>query len=230
MSQPPPAPPPGPPPAPPPQPGGAAGAFSVGETISYAWNTYWKNVGPLVIITIVILVISAIVNGIGVLTDSVALNVIFTILAYLVGLFLSLGLIRATLAVTAGRTPEVGMLFEGYGFGPYIVASIVFAIGTAIGFVLCIIPGIIFAIVYWFYGYVIVEEGQQSPMDALRRSADITRGHRGELFVLGLALIGINIVGALLCLVGLLFTHGISAVAIAHAYRTLKGQAVSPAV
>jgi len=204
------------------------GAFSVGETISYGWSAYWKNVGPLLIISVVILVISGIVNGIGYASDSAAVSAIFSILGYFVGLFLALGLIRAALAVTRGETPEVGMLFQGMGFGPYIVASIIFGIAVAIGFVLCIVPGIIVAIVYGFYGYVILDENQQSPIDALKRSADITRGHRGELFLLGLALLGINIVGALLCLVGLLFTHGITAVAIAHAYRTLKGQAVTP--
>ena len=204
------------------------GAFSVGETISYGWSAYWKNVGPLLIISVVILVISGIVNGIGYASDSAAVSAIFSILGYFVGLFLALGLIRAALAVTRGETPEVGMLFQGMGFGPYIGASIIFGIAVAIGFVLCIVPGIIVAIVYGFYGYVILDENQQSPIDALKRSADITRGHRGELFLLGLALLGINIVGALLCLVGLLFTHGITAVAIAHAYRTLKGQAVTP--
>ena len=205
------------------------GAFSVGETISYAWNTYWKNVGPMLIIVIVIAVITAVVNGIGSASGDATVQVIMSIIGWLVGLFLALGLIRAALAVTGGRAPEVGMLFQGQSFGPYIVASIIFGIAAGIGFLLCIIPGIIIAIIYGLYGYVIVDEGVNSPIDALKRSAEITQGNRGTLFLLGLALLGINIVGALLCLVGLLFTYGITAIAVAHAYRTLKGQAIAPA-
>ena len=45
-------------------------------------------------------------------------------------------------------------------------------------------------------------------------------------WLLAIVLILINIVGALLCLVGLLFTYGISAIAVAYAYRSLSGQSV----
>ena len=38
----------------------------------------------------------------------------------------------------------------------------------------------------------------------------------------------INIVGALLCGVGLLFTYGITAIAVAYAYRSLSGEPVAP--
>jgi uncharacterized membrane protein len=42
-----------------------------------------------------------------------------------------------------------------------------------------------------------------------------------------LAIVGINIVGALLCGIGLLFTYGITAIAVAYAYRTLRGESVA---
>lgn len=201
----------------------------MGETISYAWNTYWKNVGPMLIIVVVVAVITAIVGVIANLAsgDSVVLSLVLGVVAWLVGLFLALGVIRAALAVTAGRTPEVGMLFESPGYGPYIVGSILFGIGLYIGLLLCIVPGIYWAMVFGFFGYFIADGGEHlSGTDAMKASAEITRGKRGELFLLHLALFGINLVGALLCGVGLLFTAGISAIAIAHAYRTLKGQPI----
>ncbi len=55
----------------------------------------------------------------------------------------------------------------------------------------------------------------------------MTKGRIGELFVFGLALFGINLVGAILCGIGLLFTYGITAIAVAYAYRTLRGESVA---
>ena len=113
------------------------------------------------------------------------------------------------------------MLFETDNFGPYIVAAILFGIGSVIGFILCIIPGVIFVIFYGFYGFIIIDKGEQSPVEALKRSQQLVSGHFGAVLGLAVVLILINIVGALLCGIGLLFTVGISAIAWAYAYRAL---------
>ena len=88
-------------------------------------------------------------------------------------------------------------------------------------------PGIIFACVFGFYGFVIAERGDGvGVIESLQRSADVTRGHRWQLFGLGVVLFLINVVGALLFLVGLIFTLGISLLAWAYTYRTLSGESV----
>jgi hypothetical protein len=230
MSQaPPPPPPPPPPPAagPPPSAGGAA-SFSVGDSISYGWNAYWKNIGPLILITIVIIAVQLLVNVIGQVTRNVFISLIFSIVGWIVSMILSMGLIRASLAVVRGQTPEVNMLFETEGLANYIVASIIFGICFGIGLILCIVPGIIIGILWMFYGFLIVENPTLGPTDALKRSYEMTKGRIGELFVFGLALFGINLVGALLCGIGLLFTYGITAVAVAYAYRRLNGEPIAP--
>jgi len=205
---------------------GSPAPFSVGECVSYGWRAYWKNVGPLLLITLVIIVIDVVISAIGQATGNNVVAALFSLIGWIVGLLLAFGLIRATIAVTKGQKPEVAMLFETDGFGPYILASILFGIAVAIGLVLCIIPGIIFAVVYHFYGYVIVENPSTGAIDSLKKAADITRGHRWELFGLFIVLILINIVGLIACLVGVLFTAGISAVAVAYAYRSLSGESV----
>ena len=63
-------------------------------------------------------------------------------------------------------------------------------------------------------------------MDTLRRSAEITRGHRWQLFGLAIVLALINLVGLLACGVGLLFTSGITIIAWAYTYRRLSGQPI----
>jgi uncharacterized membrane protein len=229
MAQTPPPPPPPPPPAEWSAPRPAAG-FSVGDAVSYGWTAYWQNVGPLALMAIVIFLVNLVIGIVGRSVDDVPGLIALNLLSFVVGIVLALGLIRASLAVTEGRTPEVGMLFRSEGFGPYFLATIVFVIGYAIGLVLLIVPGIIFAIACQFYGYVIAERGDAArPIEALKRSADITRGYRWPLFGLLLLLLLINLVGALACGVGLIFTYGITAVTIAYAYKTLSGQPVAPA-
>jgi uncharacterized membrane protein len=197
--------------------------------VGYGWTAYWKNVGPLLLITIVIIAVQLVVNFVGQVSGEFFLSLIFSILGWVVSMILSMGLIRASLAVVRGETPEVSMLFETEGLGSYIVAAIIFGICFGIGLILCIIPGIIIGIIWMFYGYLIVENPTLGPTDALKKSQEMTKGRIGELFVFGLALFGINLVGAILCGIGLLFTYGITAIAVAYAYRTLRGEPVAPA-
>ncbi len=196
--------------------------------MSYGWTAYWKFVGPMLLITIVIIAVQFVVNVIGSATRNIGIQLIFSILGWIISMILSMGLIRAALAVVRGQTPEVGLLFETEGLGNYIVAAIIFGICFGIGLILCIIPGIIIGIIWMFYGFLIVENPNLGPTEALKRSQEMTKGRIGELFVFGLALFGINLVGALLCGIGLLFTYGITAIAVAYAYRTLRGEPVAP--
>lgn len=234
MSQTPPPPPPQPPAAPPPPPagpapGGASSApFSVGDAIGYGWNAYWKNVGPMLLIILAIAAVSVFFNLISLPFDSLATRYLISVIGWIASTLVALGLIRATLALTRGEEPTVSMLFETDHFGPYLVSAILFSIGAVIGFVACIIPGIIFITFFGFYGYVILDQDEASPIEALRRSARLVSGHFGSVLGLAIVLVLINIVGALLCLVGLLFTAGITAIAWAYAYRALSGESVAP--
>lgn len=232
MAQPPPPPPPpSPPPGPPPGPGASSGPapFSIGDAIGYGWNAYWKNVGPLVVITLVIWLINVVFAFITFPIDSFVARFLIQIVGWVVGLILAMGLIRATLAVTRGETPDVQMLFQTERLPTYLVASIIFGVLAGIGFLLCIIPGVIVMTFFGFFGYVIVDAGEESPIEALRRSQQLVSGNFGTVLGLAIVLVLINMVGALLCGVGLLFTAGITAVTWAYAYRALSGQPVAPA-
>ncbi|HEY7438499.1 MAG TPA: hypothetical protein VIC35_03805 [Acidimicrobiia bacterium] len=209
--------------------GGGSAPFSVGDAISYGWRAYWKFVGPLLLVTLVAWGVSIVFSVIGSLTNNAIASLLLSLIGWIVGLIIAMGLIRCALAVVEGRTPEVSMLFQTEGLGSYIIASIVAGLIIFVGLILCIVPGIIAGIILMFYGFAIVERPDTKPMEALARSRDLTQGRLGELFLFGLALLGINIIGALLCLVGLLFTYGITAVAVAYAYRSLSNQSIAPA-
>ena len=160
MSMEPPPPPPAPPPPPPPPAGGSAkspGAFSAGDAISYGWGAYWKNVGPMVVIAIVVFVIQVVFSVLARAAGGGGGQFVIQFIGTLVSLLITLGWLRVALEITNGVSPEIGDVFKASGYGTFILASILFYIGLVIGLILLIIPGIIFAVVFGFYGFVIAE-------------------------------------------------------------------------
>ena len=228
---PPPAPPPPPPPPGPPPTDGTPADLNVGDAIGYGWEVYWKNVGTLVVIALVIVAIEVVVGIIGsAIGGGIAVQVVVQFFGWIIGMLLAFGWLRVSLEITRGVRPEIGDLFKMEGYGPYLLASILFAIGFYVGLLLLIVPGIIFACVFGFYGFVIVERGDGVGVtESLQQSADLTRGHRGTIFGIGVVLLLINIAGLILCGIGLLFSLGISILAWAYTYRTLSGETVERA-
>ncbi|CAB4794571.1 MAG: hypothetical protein F2894_05675 [Actinobacteria bacterium] len=230
MSQiPPPPPPPGFTPPPPPPPPGAmsSGAgFTPGAAISYAWSATMKNLGPLVLMTLVILV-AQVVLQVGFSGGRGVVALLLSIVTSVVSLILAMGLTRAALRVTDGGTPELSQLTETDQLGPYIVQAILVGIAIGIGLLLCLIPGLIAAVLFAFAGYVVIDGRDGDAVGAIKRSFEIVKGNFGAVLGLFVLLMLINIVGALLCGIGLLFTYPMSSVAVAYAYRTLNGQPVA---
>lgn len=226
MTQPPP-PPPGatPPPPPPPPPEGVT--LDVGAAFTYGWNAWVQNIGPMIGLAAIIVGVNIVIGLIGSGVDSLVGTVLLQAISMVVGIVLAMGLIRAALAVTEGRTPSVSMFLETDGFWSYLVASLLVGIGILTGLILLIVPGIILAVMWQFFGYVIVDRPGTRAVESMGRSADITRGNRWPLFGLVLLLLLINILGAVLCGVGLIATYGVTALTIAYAYKVLSGEPVA---
>jgi uncharacterized membrane protein len=83
-----------------------------------------------------------------------------------------------------------------------------------------IVPGIIIAMGLAFVPYLVVERGL-GPVEALKESWRLTKGHKMQIFLLVLALVGINILGLMALVVGVFVTFPLTLLAFAHAYRTL---------
>ena len=108
----------------------------------------------------------------------------WNIVTTVVGLILAMGLIRAALAVVDGRTPEVGMLFRSEGFVPYLVASILVGLAVGVGLILCIIPGLIMAFLFAFYGYGIVDGRTDDGIESMKMSWNLVSSNVGSLLLL----------------------------------------------
>lgn len=141
----------------------------------------------------------------------------------LVGMVITMGLIRISLMIIDGEKPDLAYLFSTVPFlWRYLISTILYILIVAGGLLLLIVPGIYWAIRFGFYGYLIVDRNTRV-MESLKKSAEITKGSVWHLFLLGLVLGGIMTAGLLCFGIGIFFTYPTILVATAFVYRKLLG-------
>ncbi len=191
--------------------------FSKGEAIRFGWEVATGNLG----LFIVALLIMGMISVFPVFFDSWVAGVVSGLLEVVVGI----GLMKMCLRFVNGDRGELVDLFGTFPLMiSYILASIALSVVTTIGFILLVVPGIIWSIRFQFFGWVIVDK-DVGPMQAMQESWEMTRGSAWNLFLLWLLLAGINILGTMALVIGLLVTMPLSVLAMAHVYRQLERSA-----
>jgi uncharacterized membrane protein len=143
---------------------------------------------------------------------------------FIIGGAIYVGINRAILGLLAGKTPDVGMMFNGFDrFGQAFLAHLVIMICVSVGFMLCIVPGIILALM-WMFVSLILAETQLDFWESMKASADLTAGYRWPLFCFMLASILVALAGLLVCFVGIFVAQPVIMTAMALAYRFLQAQ------
>ncbi len=190
--------------------------------IKHAWELVKKNAKLIALLMVAFVgyqIIQGIVQGFfgeGLLASLVSLG--FTVLT----LFFQIGFIKIILKLIDGQKAE---LPELWAYPQYLLrmigASIVYGIIVMVGFILLIIPGIYLALRLQFYSYYIVDKNAGA-LDSLRMSWKATDKNVINIFLFMLLIVGINILGALALLVGLLITIPVSFIAVTLLYRKLS--------
>lgn len=80
-----------------------------------------------------------------------------------------------------------------------------------------------FMLVYGMFPFVMVDRDARG-ISSLGQARRLSKGHRFNLFVVGLATVGINLLGVGVCCVGLIFTVPLSYLMITVAYMRMSGQ------
>ena len=200
--------------------------FSIGEALAFGWDTMKSNLGffiGLLIVWGLLITVPAIIAGMA-MEANVFLGVILHIADFALTIVISMGLVKIALRFCDNEKGRFSDLFSQYRlFFNYLLALILYMLIVSGGFVLLIIPGIIWGIKFWFFDYFVIDK-RLGPIEALKRSYAITTGVKWNLFVFFLAVTGINLLGALALLVGLFATIPTTMVACAFVYRRLLAQ------
>lgn len=200
-------------------------AFSAKESLQCGWKTFrerpWVLIGGVALAFLVSAVVSTAFDP----GDNPTLatgTFLMGAASFVVGLFVEIGLVTFVLrAHDDVGAVSIRDLWNPTPFWRYLAGQLLLGIIVIGGLILLVVLGVIAALGLVFTSYLIVDKGK-GPLEALKESWRITKGHKKQIALLMLALVGINIVGVLLLFVGLIITVPLSMLAMAHAYRTLE--------
>jgi len=200
--------------------------FSKGEAIRFGWNTMKSNIGFFIVLLIVAYLIVGVPSFISesIKEKALVLSIIIDIVVQILSLVIGMGLIKISLKFCDNEKGELADIFSCFSlFFKYLFGSILYGLIILGGIILLIIPGIIWGIKFQFFSYFIVDKGF-GPIEALKKSSAITNGAKWDLFLFGLLLILITLLGLLCLFIGLFATVPTTMVAQAFVYRKLLAQ------
>jgi len=149
-------------------------------------TNYWHMVGAYILITVIMLAASSILPTVGGLVICGILSVgqaIFLLKARKTG--------KADLVLT----------FDGFktNIGNNIIAGLLVSLYTFLWSLLFVIPGIVKAYSYSMTYYIMAENPNMTPSQAIEESKRLTDGFKWYLFVLDLSFIGWHLLSGLTC-------------------------------
>jgi uncharacterized membrane protein len=160
-----------------------------------------------------------------------AASIIVLILGYLVllvvGAAIQSAFISGLLDIANGREVTIGSFFKPRNIGNVIVAGLIIAVLTGIGYLLCVIPGLAVAL-FSMFAIVALLDRNLSPIDAIKTSFEIVRNNFGSALLTWLVMTAIVFAGALVCYVGLLVALPVAGLFLVYTYRSLIGGQVAP--
>lgn len=206
-----------------------------GSVINHAWEVWKSNLLLLVGVTTVVFVFSF---GFGIFqafvtevfesqgNEEVGAVVGFglSIFGNLVQMFLEIGKVIIVLKLLRGQPAEFSDLFSGGSvFLSVFGASILAGIAIVVGFLACIVPGILLLLFFWPFYYLIIDR-KAGAIESFGMAYPFAKANVGTTFVLWLASIGIMIVGFLTICIGVLFAAALVSVMWGAAYLMMSGQ------
>jgi uncharacterized membrane protein len=197
--------------------------FSKKEAVSFGFETAKKNIIFFIGLFVVVVIISALRSLIQLrvaLDKQFLIYIILYVLIFIINTIIGMGLIKISLEFVDKKKPELRDLFHTKNLVNFILASLIKGIIVLIGFILLIIPGIIFSIRLQFATYLIIDKNM-SAVDAVKKSWEMTKGNAWNLFFFVIILVLLNILGAILLLVGLFITVPLTMIATTFVYRKL---------
>ena len=141
------------------------------------------NIGTIFIAYVICAVIG------GALSAIPAIGAILGFAAYSI---LEFGILLIIYDITAGTKPAVSRMFDGikvYNWLNIILTYFISSVFTALWSLLFVIPGIVKSISYSMAPYILVENPDMQPMDAINASKAMMNGHKTDYFVLMLSFI-----------------------------------------
>ncbi|MEY1677033.1 hypothetical protein AB4Z55_22955 [Gordonia sp. ABKF26] len=232
---------------------GDSGKIDVGTAFSWAFGKFKNNIGAMILPGLTVFLLGAVVIALaifgvalfsttettdlggGYTYETTSLSAGGTILMILIYALLFIGLlyiqasiISGAVRVANGEPVTAKSFLTPIRFGPVIGTAILVGIITGIGYALCIIPGII-AMFFLMFSVVATIDKSLSPINAMKASFELTKSKVGDSILTLLVTYAINLVGVLVCYVGLIVAAPVAQLFLVHCWRRLNGAPIAPA-
>jgi len=126
------------------------------------------------------------------------LSRVLTIAISVMSVVISCGFSNVCLCVSRRITAGIGDMFDVFGFFLKVLwLYVVTSIFVALWLMLLVVPGIVASYRYSMAPFILLDDPDKSVMQCIRESKDMTCGHKWELFILDLSLIGWEFLSAI---------------------------------
>ena len=146
------------------------------------------------------------------------------LIGQLISTWLGIGMAVYFLKIARGQIADYSDLFSG---GPYFIrillASLLFFLIFYGGLILCVVPGVIFALMFSQFYYLVLDR-EMPIIEAFSLSKELTNGNKLTIFLIWLAMMGICLVAAIPCGLGLLAAGPFFTILFPVIYFTITGQ------
>jgi phage FluMu protein Com/uncharacterized membrane protein len=180
--------------------------LDIGDVFNRTWEIYTKELAPLIVgmlillgVTLVLFVPIAIgmtiAVGVGIAVSEngneplgvaiiIAAVAAVILVAFLASAWLYGGFIQWILKIARGQPHTFSDIFSG---SPYVLsllgAGLLFFLATMVGYILCIVPGVIIALMFSQFAWLIVDR-RAGTLESLSRSLQLTNGNKLPMFLL----------------------------------------------
>lgn len=211
----------------------------VKAALTWGWRVFKVNAGPMIISSVIIVLIAGALNVTSMWVNILgkehprdlrwflAVSALLGIINNLFSLFIQVGVIRITMRDLARhKTIEQSSLFTRDRYWPFVGAAVLATVGTAIGLILFIVPGIIWFTYTIFFGWFVIDK-KMGPVEAIGASMKLVHSRVGLSFLFIAAFVGCYLLGAIALMVGLIVAAPVTQFALAYLYRYLQGDPIT---
>jgi uncharacterized membrane protein len=182
-----------------------------------------KSPGVFVTVTFIFLVLGLIVDSGNDSRYSFVVNIANTLISF----FAAYVMVRLSLAAARGEAPSwrEAIRVKARPFWYFILASILVGVIDGIGLILLVIPGLYLLARLALFNFAIVDE-DLSPIESVKRAWALSHGRFWKMFLAGLIIIGMNVLGVVLLGIGVLVSSPVSFLFSAYIYEKLKSDSL----
>lgn len=202
-------------------------SLTIKEVFSEGWRYTKEHLGFLIGYFLIMTIVSILFSLIGdnfQEKEKFLVAFVVHVIGMIVGVYMQMGFYNSALMITSWMKPTFDQMYSNGGhFVSFLVANILLELMILVGFILLIVPGFYLLARFGLVPFFVLDQNL-GPIEALKAASKASEGKRWFLFLFFISAFLTNVLGALLLLVGLLFTIPLTLVAFAVVYRKLTGE------